>query len=59
MIIFILTFAGLNLPYDSTREKLFIVLLILYKSAEYISEIFLHIETYIFSCLNECMVFQG
>ena len=58
LIIFVLTFVYLNLPCDSTGEKLFVVLLTLYKSAEYISEILLHIETYIFACLNERMVFQ-
>ena len=59
LIIFVLTFVYLNLPCDCTGEKLFVVLLTLYKSAEYISEILLHIETYIFACLNERMVFQG
>ena len=53
LIIFVLTFVYLNLPCDCTGEKLFVVLLTLYKSAEYISEILLHIETYIFACLNE------
>lgn len=36
---FVLTFVYLNLLCDSTGEKLFVVLLTLYKSAEYISEI--------------------
>ena len=58
MIIFVLTFVCLNLLCNSTGEKLFVVLLTLYKSAEYISEILLHIETYIFACLNERMVFH-
>ena len=53
MIIFVLTFVYLYLPCDSTGEKLFVVLLTLYKSAENISEILLHIETYILACLNE------
>ena len=38
-VIFVLTFVYLNLPCDSTGKKLFVVLLTLYKSAEYISEI--------------------
>ena len=59
MIIFVLTFVYLYLPCDSTGEKLFVVLLTLYKSAENISEILLHIETYVLACLNERMVFQG
>ena len=59
LIIFVLTFVYLKLPCDSTGEKLFVVLLTLYKSTEYISEILFHIETYILACLNERMVFQG
>ena len=39
MIVFVLTFVYLYLPCDSTEEKIFVVLLTLYKSAEYISEI--------------------
>ena len=38
MIVFVLTFVYLYLPCDSTGEKLFVVLLTLYKSAENISE---------------------